>query len=71
MDRVDTVESPTARSPGYDRDPPFSPEAEVSVLGGMLIDTDAVDRAAEVVNDSMFFREAADLPLHASSRGAT
>ena len=43
---------------GFDRQPPFSPEAEVSVLGGMLIDRDAVARAVEVVKDSMFFREA-------------
>lgn len=43
---------------GFDRQPPFSPEAEVSVLGGMLIDRDAVARAVEVVRDSMFFREA-------------
>ncbi len=43
---------------GFDRQPPFSPEAEVSVLGGMLIDQDAVARAVEVIRDSMFFREA-------------
>jgi len=43
---------------GFDRQPPFSPEAEVSVLGGMLIDRDAVARAVEVVRDSMFYREA-------------
>lgn len=47
-----------SRVPGYDRRPPFSAEAEISVLGGMLIDRDAVVRAVEVVNDSMFFREA-------------
>ena len=35
----------------------FSIEAEISVLGGMLIDHDAVVRAVELVNDSMFFRE--------------
>jgi len=44
--------------PAFDRQPPFSPEAEVSVLGGMLIDQDAVARAVEVVRDSMFYREA-------------
>ncbi len=42
----------------HDRDPPYSLEAEVSVLGGMLIDRDAVARAAEVVDESMFYREA-------------
>ncbi len=43
---------------GYDRRPPYSPEAEISVLGGMLIDRDAVSRAVEVLEPSMFFREA-------------
>ncbi|MCH7565968.1 MAG: replicative DNA helicase [Gemmatimonadetes bacterium] len=43
---------------GYDRQPPYSLEAEVSVLGGMLIEGDAVAMAVEVVNDSMFYREA-------------
>ncbi|MBI4538854.1 MAG: replicative DNA helicase [Gemmatimonadetes bacterium] len=47
-----------AAPPAYDREPPYSPEAEVSVLGGMLIDRDAVARAVEVVDDSMFAREA-------------
>ena len=42
---------------GYDRRPPFSIEAEISVLGGMLIDRDAVVRAVEQVGDAMFFRE--------------
>ena len=45
-------------APEYDRQPPYSVEAEVSVLGGMLIDNDAVARAVEVVDDSMFYREA-------------
>ncbi|HEX9886380.1 MAG TPA: replicative DNA helicase [Longimicrobiales bacterium] len=49
--------SDVSAAPGYDRRPPFSAEAEISVLGGMLIDRDAVARAIEVVNDSMFFRE--------------
>lgn len=41
-----------------DRQPPYAPEAEVSVLGGMLIDNDAVAKAVELVDDSMFYREA-------------
>ena len=41
-----------------DRTPPYSAEAEMAVLGGMLIDQDAVVRAVEVVDDSMFHREA-------------
>ena len=43
------------RSP--DRQPPYAAEAEVSVLGGMLIDGDAVAKAVEIVDDSMFYRE--------------
>ena len=43
---------------GSDRQPPYAPEAEISVLGGMLIDGDAVAKALEVVDDTMFYREA-------------
>ena len=46
-----------ATLPLPDRQPPYAPEAEISVLGGMLIDGDAVARALEVVDDSMFYRE--------------
>ena len=46
---------PMSLSAGFDRQPPFSAEAEVSVLGGMLIDRDAVAKAIEVVRDSMFY----------------
>lgn len=42
----------------YDRQPPFSLEAEAAVLGGMLIEEDAIVRVADVVDDSMFYREA-------------
>ena len=49
---------PAAEPAGYDRQPPFSPEAEASVLGGMLIDGEAVARVVEFVDDSMFYREA-------------
>jgi len=41
-----------------DRQAPWSPEAEISVLGGMLIDAEAVAKAIEFVDDSMFYREA-------------
>jgi replicative DNA helicase len=41
-----------------DRNPPYAPEAEISVLGGMLIDGDAVAKAIEIVDDTMFYREA-------------
>lgn len=41
-----------------ERHPPYAPEAEISVLGGMLIDNDAVPKALEVVDESMFYRPA-------------
>ncbi len=46
----------TFRAPS-DRQPPYAAEAEVSVLGGMLIDGDAVAKAIEVIDESMFYRE--------------
>jgi replicative DNA helicase len=45
----------TLRAP--DRQPPYAAEAEVSVLGAMLIDGDAVARAMESLDESMFYRE--------------
>ena len=41
-----------------ERHPPYAPEAEISVLGGMIIDGDAVAKAIEIVDDTMFYREA-------------
>jgi replicative DNA helicase len=40
-----------------DRSAPYSAEAELAVLGGMIIDGDALTKAIEVVDDSMFYRE--------------
>jgi replicative DNA helicase len=40
-----------------DRSAPYSAEAELAVLGGMLIDADALTKAIEVVDDTMFYRE--------------
>jgi replicative DNA helicase len=40
-----------------ERRPPYSLEAEMSVLGGMFIDADAVVKAIEVIDDTMFYRE--------------
>ncbi len=40
------------------RQAPWSEEAELSVLGGMLIDGDAVAVAIELINDAAFYREA-------------
>jgi replicative DNA helicase len=63
MSSVTSVSAPSPRQPGgsatfAERRPPYSLEAEMSVLGGMFIDPDAVAKAVEVIDDSMFFREA-------------
>jgi replicative DNA helicase len=50
-------QTPLARDPYKDRRPPWSEDAERAVLGAMLLDSDAVMRAAEHVDDSMFYRE--------------
>jgi replicative DNA helicase len=44
--------------PYVSRAAPWNPEAEQAVLGAMLLDQDAALRAAELVDDSMFYREA-------------
>ncbi|MGH7477166.1 MAG: replicative DNA helicase [Longimicrobiales bacterium] len=54
MNRVTVPFAPTTLP---DRQPPYAPEAETSVLGGMLIDGDAVAKAVEIVDDTMFYRE--------------
>src|SRR5687767_13619370 len=51
------VGPPAAPSAFQDRSPPYSPEAELAVLGGMFIDGDALTRAIEIVDDTMFYRE--------------
>lgn len=57
-DAFDGVAGPATLARPADRQPPYAPEAEISVLGGMLIDGDAVAQAIEIVDDSMFYREA-------------
>jgi replicative DNA helicase len=49
--------TPLARDPYRDRRPPYSEDAEQAVLSAMLIDQDAVMRAVEHVNDTMFYAE--------------
>ena len=39
------------------RSAPWSQEAEQAVLAAMLLDQDAALRAAELVDDTMFYRE--------------
>ncbi len=48
---------PLDRDPYGARRPPYSEDAEQAVLGAMMMDTDAVLRASEIVDDSMFYRE--------------
>lgn len=43
--------------PVFDRRPPWSREAEQSVLSGMLQDRDAVARSVEILDASMFYQE--------------
>ena len=47
-----------ARDPFRDRKPPWSEDAEQAVLGAMLLDADAIVRAVELVDETMFYREA-------------
>src|SRR5690606_22407322 len=61
-------ESAVATAIAPDRQMPSAPEAEISVLGGMLIDGDAVARAMEIVDDTMFYREANRRVFRAMSR---
>ena len=49
--------APPARDPYRERRPPYAEEAEQAVLAAMLMDTDAIMRAAEYVDDTMFYRE--------------
>jgi replicative DNA helicase len=49
--------APPARDPYRERQPPYAAEAEQAVLAAMLIDGDAIMRAAEHVDDTMFYRE--------------
>ena len=46
-----------ARDPYRDRRPPYSEDAEQAVLSAMLIDQDAVLRAIEFIDDTMFYAE--------------
>jgi replicative DNA helicase len=48
---------PLDRDPYGDRRPPYSEDAEQAVLAAMMMDTDAVMRASEIVDDTMFYRE--------------
>src|SRR5688572_8766677 len=47
----------SARDPYRDRQPPWSEDAEQAVISAMLMDADAILRAAEFVDDTMFYKE--------------
>ena len=49
--------APQGRDPYSERRPPYSEDAEQAVLSAMLMDQDAILRATEFVDDSMFYRE--------------
>ncbi len=48
---------PSKADPFRDRRPPYSEDAEQAVLSAMLLDADAVSRASELVDETMFYRE--------------
>ncbi|HEU4699954.1 MAG TPA: replicative DNA helicase [Gemmatimonadales bacterium] len=56
MTSASPVSSSTA-DPYVGRSAPWSNEAEQAVLGAMLLDQDAALRAAELVDDTMFYKE--------------
>ena len=52
-----SIAPPAARDPYKDRRPPYSEDAEQAVLSAMLMDQDAVMRAVERIDDTMFYAE--------------
>src|SRR5687767_2082863 len=52
-----SIALPVSRDPFRDRQPPYSEDAEQAVLSAMLMDQDAIVRAAEILDDSMFYAE--------------
>jgi replicative DNA helicase len=53
----DSSTAPAARDAFRDRRPPWSEDAEQAVLSAMMIDRNAIVRAVEFVDESMFYRE--------------
>ncbi|HWP37483.1 MAG TPA: replicative DNA helicase [Gemmatimonadales bacterium] len=59
MTSVSPVSSSTRTPEGtLERQAPWSPEAEQAVLGAMLLDADAALKALELLDDTMFYRDA-------------
>jgi replicative DNA helicase len=55
---ADSSIAPAARDPFRDRRPPYSEDAEQAVISAMMMDRNAIVRAVEFVDDTMFYREA-------------
>ena len=51
-----SIAPPPRVDPYRDRRPPYTEEAEQAVLGAMLLDQDAILRAGEHVDDTIFYR---------------
>jgi len=54
----DSSIAPAARDPFRDRRPPYAEDAEQAVISAMMMDRNAIVRAIEFVDDTMFYREA-------------
>ncbi|MBD0319140.1 MAG: replicative DNA helicase, partial [Gemmatimonadetes bacterium] len=54
---ISRIAAPPPPDTFSERTPPYSAEAELAVLGGMMMDADALSKAIEVVDDTMFYRE--------------
>ncbi|MEO7966082.1 MAG: replicative DNA helicase [Gemmatimonadaceae bacterium] len=54
----DSSIAPATRDPFRDRRPPYSEDAEQAVVSAMMMDRNAIVRAVEFVDDTMFYREA-------------
>jgi replicative DNA helicase len=52
-----SIAPPPRVDPYKDRRPPYSLDAEQAVLGAMLLDQDAILRAGEHIDDTMFYQE--------------
>jgi replicative DNA helicase len=52
-----SIAPPAGRDPYSERQPPYSEDAEQAVLSAMLMDPDAILRAQEFIDDTMFYRE--------------
>jgi len=52
-----SIAPPPRVDPYKDRRPPYSLDAETAVLGAMLLDQDAILRAGEHIDDTMFYQE--------------